>query len=127
MIANFAHATEPYTPPKGSLERKAILNALSDMIQSSKLEAVFVVKCLRVKNGWAWIETDPQSPDGKNQYEPIDALLHKEEGQWKVKEVRPCCGDCADDPDCFDIKRYYKKLIRKFPSAPRDIFSKQSR
>lgn len=85
---------------------------------------VYVVRYFGIKGGWGWIETDPRSKDGGGQFEPIEALLHKEKGKWVVKEVRSCCGECADDPDCADIKRYYKKLMRKYPSAPREIFPK---
>ncbi len=123
FLANPLTAQEPYTPPKGSSERNAILNALRDSLKTLEIEKiVFVVRYLKVKDGWAWIETLPQSPDGKSLYEPVDALLHKENHRWVVKEIRPCCGECADDPECEDIRRYYKKLMREFPSAPRDLF-----
>ncbi len=125
ITLNLAHAKGPYTPQKGSLERKAILDALRDQIKSvPRSNIVFVVNYLMVKDGWAWIETHPQSPDGRNKFEPIDALFHKEKGKWTVKQTRPCCGDCADDPECVDIKRYYRKLMRLFPSVPPEIFPK---
>lgn len=85
---------------------------------------IYVVRYFGIKDGWVWIETDPRSTDGRSQFEPIEALLHKEKGKWVVKEVRPCCGECADDPECNDIKRYYKKLMRKYPAVPREIFPK---
>jgi len=107
----------------GSKERKAILDALRKELSPLVSDrVVFVVKHLRVKNRWAWVETYPQSPDGTAKYEPVDALLHKKENEWVVKAMRPCCGECADDPDCADIKRYYRKLMREFPSVPAEIF-----
>jgi len=117
---NIVFAEKPYTPPKGSIERKAILDALRKDCPVN--EIVFIVNHLKVKDGWAWIETNPQSPDGRNKFEPLNALLHKEKGKWIIKNVQPCCGECADDPECADIKRYYKKLMREFPTAPKDIF-----
>lgn len=114
---------DAYTPPKGSQERKAILDALRDTLKTFDVgKVVFVVRHLKVKNSWAWVETYPQSPDGASKYEPVDALLHKEGNNWVVKAMRPCCGECADDPECEDIKRYYRKLMREFPSVPKEIF-----
>jgi len=125
FLANFSIISEPYTPPKGSPERKAIMDALRNSLKTLEPEnIVFVVKYLKVKDGWAWIETYPQSRDGKNKYEPVDALLYKEKGKWTVKQIRPCCGECEEDPECADIKKYYKKLMREFPSVPKEIFPK---
>jgi hypothetical protein len=111
-----------YTPPKGDPERNAIMDALRQVLQSSKKDLVFVVDYLKVKDGWAWVQPSPQSPDGKTHLEPVWSLLRKQGGQWKVVYVRPCCGDCAEDPDCVDDKRLYKKLKREFPDAPGEIF-----
>jgi len=123
--ANPLTAQEPCRPQRGSPERNAILQALRDSLKTPEIEkVVFVVRYLKIKDGWAWIETLPQSPDGKNQYEPVDALLHKENHRWVIKQIRPCCGECADDPECEDIRRYYKKLMREFPSVPQDLFPK---
>jgi len=125
LLASPVTAQEPYTPPGGSPEKEAILDALRDSLKTLEIgKVVFVVRYLKVKDGWAWIETDPQTPDGMGQFEPIDALLHKENHRWVIKQIRPCCGECADDPECEDIKRYYKKLMREFPSVPRELFPK---
>lgn len=118
-----ARDTHPaYTPPKGDPERKAIMDALRQMLGASKKDLVFVVDYLKVKDGWAWIQPNPQSLDGQTHLEPAWSLLRKQDGQWKVVYVRPCCGDCAGDPDCADDKRLYKKLKREFPDALEEIF-----
>jgi hypothetical protein len=111
-----------YTPPKGDPERNAIMDALRQMLQEDKKNLVFVVDYLKVKDGWAWLKPNPQSPDGKTHLEPVWSLLRRQGGQWKVVYVRPCCADCAEDPDCVDDKRLYKKLKRDFPDAPAEIF-----
>lgn len=111
-----------YTPGKGDPERKAIMDALRQMLNASEKDIVFVVDYLKVKDDWAWVQPNPQSPDGKTHLEPAWSLLRKQGGQWKVVYVRPCCGDCAEDPDCADDKRLYKKLKREFPDAPGEIF-----
>ena len=113
---------EAYTPKRGDPERDAIMDALRQMLKTSKKDLVFVVDYLKVKDGWAWVKPNPQSPDGKTHLEPVWSLLQKQDGQWKVVYVRPCCGECAEDPDCVDDKRLYKMLKRKFPDAPKGIF-----
>jgi len=106
------------TPPVGSAERKAIMNTLRTFLKENMdVEAVFVVRWLKVKDGWAWAETGPQSRDGKNHYEPFLALLEKSEGVWKIAEV-PSLEE--DAPSIDDT--YFKGLIEKFPGLPREVF-----
>ncbi|HOW55048.1 MAG TPA: hypothetical protein PLR60_10385, partial [Syntrophorhabdaceae bacterium] len=81
-MQSVAAAGEPrgqvLTPPPGSAERKLILDALrAEMEKLHHINAVFVVKYLKVQGGWAWIETLPKSADGANQYEDVSALLRK--------------------------------------------------
>lgn len=103
--------------------RKEILEVLrSEVKKWSDLDVVFVVQFLKAKGNWAYAHVLPRSKDGKNRYEDVSALLMRENGTWKVKETRPCCGDCADDPDCADDRRYFEKLRKKFPTAATDIF-----
>lgn len=128
FIANIVLAEKPYTPPRGSLERKAILDALRDQIQTvPKSEILFVVNYLSVKDGWTWIETFPQSPDGKSKYEPINALLQKEKGNWIVKDIQPCCGECADDPECDDIHKVLAETHEGVSYSPSGYISKINR
>jgi hypothetical protein len=111
----------PYTPPAGSVERKAILDAVRKEVKSwSGLDVVFVVRYLKVYSGWAWIATLPQSRDGLSHYEDVSGLLQRTKGEWKLVETRP--GACDDEPECADDKTYFKKLRSRFPSAPPNIF-----
>jgi hypothetical protein len=112
-------AEEVHTPPVGSDERKEILNTLRAEIRDKfEIEVVFVVKWLKVKDGWAWAETHPQSRDGMSRYEPFIALLEKKEGAWTIAEVPPLEeGSPPVDDD------YFKGLLERFPGLPRDIFS----
>jgi len=117
--------TASYTPRKGSEERKAIMDALRIVIRKmSGLEVIFIVRHLKVNNGWAWVETDPESADGKERYEPMAGLLHKKTGRWTYIEGPPEFAICEEDPDCIDTARYFKKLARKYPAASSDIFPK---
>lgn len=113
-----------HTPHPGSAERKAILDALRHLVpEKDGRKALFVVRHMRVAGQWAWVETDPRSADGKERYEPVECLLQSGQGgSWAVRECRPCCGECEDDPDCRDKSRYYRSLRSRFPAAPRDLF-----
>ena len=93
--------SRPYTPDKGSAERKAITDALRVPVgQRLKQEVVFKLDHLKVQHGWAFLLGTPRQPDGG----PVDyrntiyaeaqkagafddgvmALLHKVRGQWRV-------------------------------------------
>lgn len=119
LISSLMFANDTYTPAKGSVERTSIMNALRAEVKSyHKIDVIFKVEYLIVKNGWAWIETSPMSKDGKNNYEDIIAILHKKKGIWKVEEL--VCTEletegCLHDPD------YFKKLNKKFPNIPMEI------
>ncbi len=105
--------------------RRAILDALRQQLKAwTGLEVVFEVKYLKAKDGWAWVAAFPRSPGGVNKYEPVEALLHRQSGSWKVMEMRPGGPDCEEDPDCADLTRYYRKLRSRFPHAPAEIFPK---
>lgn len=118
QTAGLCMADGAVTPPVGSAERKAIMNAMrAELRENFGIEAVFVVNWLKVKDGWAWAETDPQSRDGKNRYESFLALLKKCEGVWTVAEIPPLE---EDSPPIDDA--YFKGLIEKFPGLPCEVF-----
>jgi hypothetical protein len=106
--------------PVGSSERKAIVNTLRQEVKALHgLDVRFVITHLKVKDSWAWIQTRPQSTGGKNRYEDIAALLHKSNGAWRIREI-PCTE--PDNPDCLGDPDYFKRLQRRFPEAPGEIF-----
>jgi hypothetical protein len=110
---------EAYTPQPGSAERKAILDALREWVKRGHHpEVIFVVKHLKVKNGYAWVHTLPQSKDGSSRYEDLSALLKKDQGLWSVAEVP--CGE-VDNPDCIGDPGYFDGLKQRFPEMPTDI------
>jgi hypothetical protein len=109
-----------YTPQPGSAEQKAIVEALRKKMESTThLKMVFKVEYLKVHNCWAWIHVLPSSPDGKQNYEDVNALLEKKAGCWQVAEIA-----CTEEgnPDCLGAPDYFKKLMTRFPGAPSDIF-----
>lgn len=108
-------------------DREEIIKTLTRLeIIKSLPDTVFVVNHLKIKDNWAWVETNPRSKDGMSQYEPINALLYRKDGKWLIKKVQPCCGECEDDPYCAK-GIYHKKLIKMYPSVPKDIFPNKTR
>ena len=94
-------AQKVYTPPKGSAERAAILNALRIPVEKElKQKIQFSVQQFKSNGIWAFVGGDPQSASGgKPNYkgtgyqEAIDAdmfdnnffaLLKKTGGKWRV-------------------------------------------
>lgn len=97
-----ASAASPIrTPAAGSPERKAIMDALREPVQTDlRQPVIFKVKALRVTDEWAFLDGQPLRPDGsqvdyrKTRYQEriregffengISALLRKRQGQWQV-------------------------------------------
>ncbi|RQW92312.1 MAG: hypothetical protein EHM79_00545 [Geobacter sp.] len=113
-------ATRAYTPPRESDERIALFVSLQQYMDPSKmLRLNFIVKDLKVNNGWAWVFAVPQSRDGEIQYAPVYALLRHQEGSWKV---RAYTRTEKGKPDVLSATGYVKNLKKRFPEAPSDIF-----
>lgn len=111
-----ATIASPRTPPKNSADRKEILSALRAFVKKmSNLEVVFVVTYLKTDCLWAWVETQPQSADGTQHYEPVSALLARRNGTWQYVESPPEWAICEEDPDCVDPVRYFRKLAARHP------------
>jgi hypothetical protein len=103
------------TPPPGSRERGAILEALrAELTHLTGPDLVFVVAVLRVRAGWAWIEAAPQSRDGARRYEDITALLQRRDGRWAVQVLGPC--DDEDDPAVCAADTDPERLLERFPT-----------
>jgi len=112
------------TPPPGSSERRQILGALRHEISRlHRLDVVFVVGFLKVQDGWAWVETRPQSPDGRSRYEGVSALLRKSGGLWRIAEI--ACSE-PDNPECLDSPDYFRKLKMRFPALPLTVLPPDS-
>jgi hypothetical protein len=122
-LASMARAADSQnlsiTPPPGSPERTLIMNALrAQILELHNIDAVFVVRHLKVKDGWAWAHTLPQSPDGKSHYEDVSALLRKHGPAWEVAEL--ACTEEENDR-CVSNPDYFKLLQKRFPELPPDI------
>jgi hypothetical protein len=113
-----ASGAKAVTPPAGSALRRAILAPLRAYLRENlQVEAVFVVRWLKVKDGWAWIQTEPQSKDGQDHYEPLAALLKREGEAWTIVEIPPM----EEDSPPID-GAYFRKLMETHPGLPPEIF-----
>ncbi len=107
----------------GTALRKEILDALRKKIMETlKLDMVFVVKYIKIKGDWVWVHTLPQSKDGKDHYEDISALLKRENGVWRVVEF-PCSEE--EDPECISSPTYFSNLKKRFPDLPEEILPQE--
>ena len=117
-LLGLAFAGCAHTPPKGSPERKAILRGTHEAFakQFPDLKSVvFVVPYLKVHNGWAWIQINPQSADGSQQYESLSGLLQEKAKKWTLREWMPA-------EEGTNYEKYFKNLKSKYPKTPTDIF-----
>ena len=112
-VSATAMAQAPDSPKAGSPERKAIMDAMR--AKGDGKDRVFVVRRLRVAGGWAWLDVEPQSRDGRNRYEAESALLRRDGNAWAVVD-QPCSEEgCNRGGELVRIRA-------AFPSAPASIF-----
>lgn len=107
---------ELHTPPDGSPERKAILDAVRDYLKSKESfeGAVFdEVEKLNVHQGWAYIATDISAAD-ESPYGLVEALLQEQNGRWRVVEVFEYDGSTE--------KADWEAFKSRHADAPKDIF-----
>jgi len=116
-------AEQPYTPKPGNPVRKAVLDGLREwVLENHQVRVVFVVRYLKVADGWAWTETIPQSHDGTQRYEGLMALLNRTDEGWKVLHV-PSGEEDAPPVD----GTYFEMLLEEVPGLPRGIFPADER
>ena len=116
LLSGCASVNTAHTPPDGSAERNAILQATQRALaRQGRKNLVLVVPYLKVHNGWAWIQVNPQSANGTQHYEPQSGLLQEKTNKWTLLEWIPA-------EEGTDYKKYFKNLKAKYPSAPPDIF-----
>ncbi len=120
-------AAVPHVPEKGSVERKAVVDALRVPVEKQlKQPVIFKIDHLKVQNNWAFLTGRPQSSDGSAidyantvYHDAVDsgafddgivALLRQVNGKWKV--VQYVIG--ATDVPYVDWDKKYR--------APKGIF-----
>jgi hypothetical protein len=116
VLASCASVNTAHTPPDGSAEKNAILQAVQHALaRQGRKNVVLVVPYLKVQNGWAWIQVNPQSVDGRQHYESQSGLLQQTVNKWTLLEWMP-------SEEGTNYAQYFQKLKAKYPSAPPDIF-----
>ena len=118
-----------HTPPEGSAERRALLDALRQHWKSTRNPAngkpyrgkiTFSVGYLKAHHGWAWAYADPHSSALDEGFPENDGfLLHLEGERWAVMKLPSMDdnGDGAFDPSLNDVKR----IKERYRSMPTDI------
>lgn len=106
-----AQSCRTTTPRAGTTLRRDILNALRPRIEEMAGQPVeFVVERIRVSCDWARVVANPRAPGGQgNQYEPVDALLQRTHGVWRLQMI--ACGE----EDCAPAAQQYRQ---SHPSVP---------
>jgi uncharacterized protein YceK len=116
LLSSCASVNTAHTPPDGSAERNAIIQATQHALaRQGRKNLVLVVPYLKVHNGWAWIQVNPQSANGTQHYESQSGLLQQTTKGWTLLEWMPA-------EEGTDYTKYFKNLKAKYPSAPPDIF-----
>jgi hypothetical protein len=128
----FAGPAAPGTPPAGNPERNAIMDVLrldfyknKDDAKKNEKKVLFVVRHLKVKDGWACVNGLP-TQRGKEVAEPRWAVLKKTKDGWVdvdyFGKLRPFATE-AEAMDALDMsKETVKRLLPKFPGCPAEIF-----
>jgi hypothetical protein len=117
LLSGCASLNTAHTPPEGSSERNAILQAVRHALaHQGRKNLVLIVSYLKVHNGWAWIQVNPQSADGRQHYESQSGFLQeKTTNKWTLLEWMPA-------EEGTNYTKYFKNLKAKYPTAPPDIF-----
>ena len=103
--------TTPYTPEKGSPERKAIFDGIRKYRKAAN--EVYTPTSFKVQTGWAFVSApDPNEPDVDTL--AFNLLLQKIGKVWKVvAEVSHIEGS--------DYDKEIKRIRKKFPKASIEI------
>lgn len=116
-----------HTPPKGSAEYQAILDAVRDAYkEGADHPADFKVNYLKVHQGWAWINVTPLDAKGKQVADPAPLLIHNDNGKWTDVDWNDVPTDPDDQSGASDPSpKFIAALQKKFPGFPTDIVPKK--
>ena len=111
-----AKTSQSYTPPPGSKERRAILDALRKPVSKVvKTSVTFTTVDLKVSRGWAYVKdsltvNSKGQPVGNGMTNRVHGLLRQVKGSWRVVEW----GYLTDAS--------YQYWEQKHPSVPRALW-----
>lgn len=104
--------TEPYTPKRGSSERKAILDAVREYRQAQN--EVYTPTKFKVQKGWAFVSAEDPNEPGVDSL-AFHVLIEKTGNSWKVV-------DAVNTTEGSDWNAEIARIKRAFPKAPAGIF-----
>lgn len=102
----------PYTPAKGSTERRAILNGVRKYREAPN--EVYTPTRFKVRNGWAFVSAEDPNEPGVDTA-AFDVLLRRTGKTWRVV-------DEVNHTEGSDWDAEIKRIRKKFPKSPVDIF-----
>jgi hypothetical protein len=116
----------PTTPPKGSKDRKEILDIFREDFGEDKAKTLFRVEHFLIQNGWACAYVTPL----QNNVEIADSrwdLFQLQNGKWV--QIKWYIGvELNDDFELIDLPSQYSRvskiIVKKYPSCPMAIFPK---
>lgn len=102
----------PYTPAKGSTERKAILDGVRKYREAPN--ELYTPTRFKVQNGWAFVSAEDPNEPGVDTA-AFDVLLRKTGKTWQVV-------DEVNHTEGSDWDAEIKRIRKKFPKSPAGIF-----
>jgi len=126
LISTFTYSQKTYTPPKGSNERKEIMDIFREDFGSEKNEILFKVDHLLINGNWACAYVTPLK---NNQVygEPRWDLFKKSNGSWRAVNWKDGI-DFQNDFEMIDLPRKNDRIARQIvklhPTCSMSIFGK---
>ena len=125
FIANTLFSQNPYTPEKGSTDRKEILDIFREDFEE-KDKILFKVDHFLIASNWACANVIPLE-NNKEIAEPRWDLFTKVGGKWKsvdwAKDI-----NIHNDFELIDLPnqkgRIAKLIVKSYPTCPITIFGK---
>lgn len=102
----------PYTPARGSSERKAILNAVREYRQAEN--EVYTPTKFKVQKGWAFVSAEDPNEPGVDSL-AFHVLIRKTGNTWKVV-------DAVNTTEGSNWDAEIARIRRAFPNSPAGIF-----
>ncbi len=85
-------------------------------------KVIFVVKHLKIHNGWAWADVTPQDNAGNLVSERRTALLRFERGKWKSVDLAKLSETSTHPIDGKGATTLIKNVLSLYSDVPPDIF-----
>jgi cell wall-associated NlpC family hydrolase len=111
-------------PKRGDPERKVIMDALrAEKYPGQEAKVIFVVKHLKIHNGWAWADVTPQDNAGKSLSDGTTALLRYDGGKWKSVDLGKLSETSTHSTAGKGTSAgFLKNVLSLYPDVPQDIF-----